>query len=134
MYLIAFLVYVVIDVLYYIIAGLKIDNYFYTQAGILGIFYTEPHHVYLFLVFFLLIAYANLALAIIPAVKEKQLSIALKNGLLLGLTAYSTFAMTLIWSIKDFPFLLGLLHIAIGGILSLATSGITTWLVLRKEK
>ena len=133
-YIIAFLVYVIVDSAYQVIMGLKIDSFFLAQAGIKDIYYTVPKHLYLIAVFFVIIAIANVRLVVERAIEKKNVKMALKDGFLLGVVAYATFALPLVWGIKDYPLMLAVIHIVGGGFFSLCTSGITTWLLLRKKK
>ena len=133
-YLIAFFIYAFVDSLYQLVIGLKIDAFFYKRQGIQDIYNTKPQYLYLILVFFILIAYANLVLSILPAIKKKNIFIALHNGFTLGIVAYATFAFPLAWSIKNYPIALAFIHVFTGGLFSLITSGLTTWIYLKKNK
>ena len=133
-FIIAFFSYIFIDVAYNLAIGLKIDHYFLEKANILDIYYEQPKHLYLLLVFFILIAIANVELVVKNAVAKKSIAIALKHGFLLGATAYATLALPLAWSIKSYPLELPVVHIITGGIFSLFTSGFTTWVILRSTK
>lgn len=84
-------------------------------------------------VFFALIALANSHLAIGPAIREASLQRALKNGFLLGCAAYATYIVPVFISIRNWPAALIPIDILIGGMLSLATSGIVTWWALRRR-
>ena len=85
------------------------------------------------LVFFALIALANSHLAIGPAIRERNLQRAKKNGFLLGCAAYATYTVPTFISIRNWPAALIPIDILIGGLLSLATSGIVTWWALRRQ-
>lgn len=84
-------------------------------------------------VFFALIALANSHLAIGPAIRERSLQRALRNGFVLGCAAYATYAVPLFMSIANWPAALMPIDILTGGLLSLATSGIVTWWALRRQ-
>lgn len=131
LYFTAFLIYVVVDVGYNVAIGLKLDNAFYEKAGILPILNTQIVLPWTLLVFFILIALANFVLVIVPAIQQKSIQQAFIHGFLLGITAYATFALPFIWLIKNYPALLSLIHILLGGIFSALTSGITTLLYFR---
>ena len=79
------------------------------------------------IVFFALIALANSHLAIGPAIRERDLQRAMKNGFLLGCAAYATYIVPTFISIANWPAALVPIDILIGGLLSLVTSGIVTW-------
>ena len=85
------------------------------------------------LVFFALIALANSQLAIGPAIRERNLQRAKKNGFLLGCAAYATYIVPTFISIQNWPAALVPIDILIGGLLSLVTSGIVTWWALRRQ-
>lgn len=84
-------------------------------------------------VFFALIAFANSHLVIGPAIQERDLQQAMKNGFLLGCAAYATYIVPTFISIKNWPAALVPIDILIGGLLSLATSAIVTWWALRRR-
>ena len=84
-------------------------------------------------VFFALIALANSHLAIGPAIRERNLQRAMKNGFLLGCAAYATYVVPIFASIANWPAALIPIDILTGGLLSLATSGVVTWWALRRE-
>ena len=84
-------------------------------------------------VFFALIALANTQLAIGPAIRERSLQWALKNGFVLGCAAYATYSVPVFMSIANWPAALIPIDILTGGFLSLATSGIVTWWALRRQ-
>ena len=83
------------------------------------------------LVFMLLIAFANSYLAIEPAIKENNLTRALKNSFVLGCAAYATYIVPVFISISNWPAALIPIDILIGGLLSLITSGVVTYVALR---
>ncbi len=85
------------------------------------------------LVFFALIALANSQLAIGPAIRERNLQRAMRNGFVLGCAAYATYIVPTFISIQNWPAALVPIDILIGGLLSLATSGIVTWWALRRQ-
>lgn len=80
------------------------------------------------IVFFVLIAYGNVRLAIEPAIRDNSLMVAVKNGLALGCAAYivPVFVSTANWPAALVP-----IDIVIGGLLSLITSTAVTSLALR---
>ena len=57
----------------------------------------------------------------------------MKNGFLLGCAAYATYIVPIFISIRNWPAALIPIDILIGGLLSLATSGIVTWWALRRQ-
>jgi uncharacterized membrane protein len=99
LYLQAFITYVVVDIGYQLAVGFSFFTHFIEGAQL--DFYVEPTStgLVLMLVFFTLIAIANVHLCILPAIAAKSVSMALKNGALLGTTAYATLGLTNGWSI-----------------------------------
>ena len=85
------------------------------------------------LVFFALIALANSQLAIAPAIRERNLQRARRNGFLLGCAAYATYSVPIFVAIANWPAALIPIDILTGGLLSLATSTIVTWWALRRQ-
>ena len=128
LWFVAFLIYTIIDFFYQFTIGLKLDGWILQQAGISTIFNEQPAYISTILLFFILIAYANLVLVIEPSIEKKNISRAFYHGFLLGITAYATYSLPQLWLIKNYPPLLSPIHILSGGIFSFFTSGITTWL------
>ena len=86
------------------------------------------------LAFFVLIAFANVYLAIEPAVKERSLGIAVRNSFALGCAAYATYIVPIFVAFADWPAALVPIDILIGGLLSLITSTVVTYVVLRRSR
>ena len=85
------------------------------------------------LAFFLLIAFANYYLAIQPAVRERNLGTAMRNSFALGCAAYATYIAPIFVTFADWPAALVPIDILIGGLLSLITSTVVTYVVLRRS-
>ena len=85
------------------------------------------------LVFLGLIALGNSYLAIEPALKENNLLKAMKNSFVLGCAAYATYIVPIYLNLKTWPTILVPIDILIGGILSLITSTVVTYIVLRRR-
>ena len=86
------------------------------------------------LAFLGLIALGNSYLAIEPAVKENSLLKAIKNSFVLGCAAYATYIVPIFLMLKTWPTILVPVDILIGGLLSLITSTVVTYVVLRRRK
>ena len=87
------------------------------------------------LAFLLLIALANSYLAIEPALREDgSLLRAMKNSFVLGCAAYATYIVPIFLMISTWPSILVPVDILIGGILSLVTSTVVTYVTLRLRK
>ncbi len=126
--------YFVIDVIYQVAFGINFNETQYENAGIDEIFADPPRHLYLFVVFFVLIALANLVLVVRPSIAQASIANAAKKGALLGLTAYGTLATTITWTIADFPLASTVAIAAEGTIFSAATSAAATWWTLRSHQ
>ena len=86
------------------------------------------------LAFFLLIAFANTYLAIEPAVRERNLGKAARNSFALGCAAYATYIAPIFVTFSGWPAALVPIDILIGGLLSLITSTIVTYVTLRRSR
>ena len=125
--------YFIVDVLYNVLVGMKIDAYYYEKSGIIDIYALSPQAPVLFVLFFIIIGLANVVLVIQPSISVRSVSRALSHGFLLGVTAYGTFALPCAWSIKNYPLMLAFIHIVGGGVFSMVASGLTTYLDLRRN-
>ena len=85
------------------------------------------------LAFLLLIALANSYLAIEPALKERSLRRAMQNSFVLGCAAYATYIVPIYLMMSTWPTLLVPVDILIGGLLSLITSTVVTYVALRRS-
>ena len=86
------------------------------------------------LAFLALIALANSHLAIEPAIRERSLFRAIKNSFVLGCGAYATYIVPIFLMISTWPGVLVPIDIVIGGLLSLITSTVVTFVALRRTK
>ena len=84
------------------------------------------------LAFLVLIALANSYLAIEPAVQEGNLARAMKNSFVLGCAAYATYIVPIFLMLSTWPAVLVPVDILIGGLLSLITSTVVTYVTLRR--
>ncbi|MDE2695136.1 MAG: DUF2177 family protein [Chloroflexota bacterium] len=85
------------------------------------------------LAFLGLIALANTYLAIEPALRENSLSRAMKNSFVLGCAAYATYIVPIFLILSTWPGVLVPIDILIGGVLSLITSTVVTYVTLRRR-
>ena len=85
------------------------------------------------LVFLLLIAFGNSYLAIEPAIKQKSLTVAMRNSFVLGCAAYATYIVPVFLAFASWPGILVPIDILIGGLLSLITSTVVTYIALRRS-
>ena len=86
------------------------------------------------LAFLVLIALANGYLAIEPALKENSLRKAMKNSFVLGCAAYTTYIVPIFLMLSTWPSILVPIDILIGGLLSLITSTVVTYVTLRRRR
>ena len=128
----ALVTYIVVDVAYQALIGLKLLTAFLSTSPLKEV-YIQPTAVGggLMLLFFCIIATANVKLCIVPGLTARSPRHAALNGGLLGLTAYGTLALTNGWSLGGFPLLLSLTITLEGLIFSMVTSGAVTWWHLR---
>ena len=85
------------------------------------------------LAFLVLIALANTYLAIEPALRENSLARAMKNSFVLGCAAYATYIVPIYLILSTWPGVLVPIDILIGGLLSLITSTVVTYVTLRRR-
>ena len=85
------------------------------------------------LAFLGLIALANTYLAIEPALREGSLQRAMRNSFVLGCAAYATYIVPIFLILSTWPGVLVPIDILIGGILSLITSTVVTYVTLRRR-
>ena len=86
------------------------------------------------LAFLALIALANSYLAIEPAVKDGSLRRAMQNSFVLGCAAYATYIVPIFLMLSTWPAILVPVDILIGGLLSLVTSTVVTYVTLRRSR
>ena len=129
----ALITYIVVDIAYQIVIGFPLMKHF-VESSPLKDSYIEPTGtgMALMLLFFATIAFANVVLAIEPALKAQCARTGATNGAILGLAAYATLGLTNGWSLGGFPVLFSLTITVEGLLFSAITSGLTTWLWLRK--
>ena len=139
----AFLVYTIIDVGWNLSPiAQNMYNSLYEASGndaLLDRFGKSPDtwggaEILALLAFLLLIALANSYLAIEPAVKENNLRRAMQNSFVLGCAAYATYIVPIFLMLSTWPTILVPVDILIGGLLSLVTSTIVTYVTLRRRR
>lgn len=132
-YLGVFIIYLIIDVLYQFGIGMSLSTQLQEAAGIRSIFLSTVEKPWLILVWFAIMTTAIVNLVVDPAVAKGSASSALKNGLLLGLTAYGTLGLANGWSLADYP--LGLVGEVMleGALFAPITSYVVTRMILKKK-
>lgn len=141
-FLAAFVVYTVIDVGWNI-SPIAVGMYerLYDASGndmLLDQFGREPEtwgveQALALLAFLGLIALANTYLAIEPALRENSLVTAMRNSFVLGCAAYATYIVPIYLILSTWPGILVPIDILIGGVLSLVTSTVVTYVTLRRR-
>ena len=138
----AFLVYTIIDVGWNLspIALSMYDNLHESSGSqeIRDMFGKAPEtwgggEILALLVFLLLIAFGNSYLAIEPAIRQKSLMVAVRNSFVLGCAAYATYIVPIFVAFTSWPGILVPIDILIGGLLSLITSTVITYVALRRS-
>ncbi|MEN0061304.1 MAG: DUF2177 family protein [Myxococcota bacterium] len=128
----ALVIYVVVDVAYQAVVGLRLLTTFVAKAGLEDVFVPpEGPGLLMMLVFFALLAWANVQLAIRPAIAAGSVGVAIRHGALLGAACYGTLGLTNGWSLRGFSPAWTFAIVAEGILFSVMTSGLTTWWVLR---
>ena len=129
----AFITYISVDIAYQVVLGFPLMKYF-VESSPLKNAYVEPTGtgMVLMLIFFALIAFANVVLAIEPALNACCVPTAARNGAILGAAAYATLGLTNGWSLDGFPFLFSITITIEGLLFSTITSSLTTWWWVRK--
>ena len=139
----AFVVYAVVDVAWNVSPiALNMYSSLYEASGndaLLDRFGKQPdtwggYEILALLAFFSLIALANSYLAIEPAVKENSLRRAVQNSFVLGCAAYATYIVPIFVMMSTWPAILVPVDILIGGLLSLITSTVVTYVTLRRRR
>lgn len=141
-FLAAFVVYTVIDVGWNI-SPIAVGMYerLYDASGndvLLDQFGREPEtwgveQGLALLAFLGLIALANTYLAIEPALRENSLATAMRNSFVLGCAAYATYIVPIYLILSTWPGVLVPIDILVGGLLSLITSTVVTYVTLRRR-
>lgn len=129
----AFATYVVVDIAYQVVLGFPLMKHF-VESSPLKDAYIEPTGtgMALMLIFFSIIAFANVVLAIEPAIDARSAKTGFFRGAVLGTAAYATLGLTNGWSLGGFPVLFSLTITLEGLLFSGITSGVTSWWILRQ--
>ena len=129
----ALVIYVVVDVAYQAIVGLHLLTAFVARAGLEDVFVPpEGNGLLMMPLFFALLAWANVQLAIRPAIAAGSVGVAVRHGALLGAACYGTLGLTNGWSLRGFSPLWTIAIVAEGILFSVVTSALTTWWALRR--
>lgn len=100
-------------------------------AKYLGYLMTRTPNIVAAGAFYLIYTFGLMTLSISPAVQKQSLVSAVTMGALFGLSAYATYDLTNLATIKDWPFLVTLVDLLWGTFLSGIVAGISYWFLTR---
>ena len=125
LYLIALLVFFIIDMIW---LGLVAKNFYRSKIGFL--MKTNINWVAAIIFYFLFIA-GLVFFVLSPAIEKRSLSYAIMAAIFYGLLTYSTYDLTNLATLKDWPLLVTIVDIIWGMILSVSVSLITYLIAIR---
>ena len=125
LYLIALPVFFIIDMIW---LGLVAKNFYRSQIGFL--MKTNINWVAAIIFYFLFIA-GLVFFVLSPAIEKRSLNYAIMAGIFYGLLTYSTYDLTNLATLKDWPLLVTIVDIIWGMILSVSVSLITYLIAIR---
>jgi len=125
LYLIALLVFFIIDMIW---LGLVAKNFYRSQIGFL--MKTNINWVAAIIFYFLFIA-GLVFFVLSPAIEKRSLSYAIMAAIFYGLLTYSTYDLTNLATLKEWPLLVTIVDIIWGMILSVSVSLITYLIAIR---
>lgn len=122
MYLIAFVVFLVIDAIW---LGLVAPRFYKAQIGHLM---ADSPNLVAALVFYLVFIVGVVYFVIAPAIEAESLSRAVVSGLLFGFVTYATYDLTNLATLRDWPITVTIVDLAWGSFLS-TVMGTLTYLI-----
>jgi uncharacterized membrane protein len=122
MYLIAFVVFLVIDAIW---LGLVAPRFYKAQIGHLM---ADSPNLIAALVFYLVFIVGVVYFVIAPAIEAESLSRAVVSGLLFGFVTYATYDLTNLATLRDWPITVTIVDLAWGSFLS-TVMGTLTYLI-----
>jgi len=125
LYLIALPVFFIIDMIW---LGLVAKNFYRSKIGFL--MKTNINWVAAIIFYFLFIA-GLVFFVLSPAIEKRSLSYAIMAAIFYGLLTYSTYDLTNLATLKDWPLLVTIVDIIWGMILSVSVSLITYLIAIR---
>jgi len=125
LYLIALPVFFIIDMIW---LGLVAKNFYRSQIGFL--MKTNINWVAAIIFYFLFIA-GLVFFVLSPAIEKRSLNYAIMAGIFYGLLTYSTYDLTNLATLKDWPLLVTIVDIIWGMVLSVSVSLITYLIAIR---
>jgi len=125
LYLIALPVFFIIDMIWLVLVA---KNFYRSQIGFL--MKTNINWVAAIIFYFLFIA-GLVFFVLSPAIEKRSLNYAIMAGIFYGLLTYSTYDLTNLATLKDWPLLVTIVDIIWGMILSVSVSLITYLIAIR---
>lgn len=119
LYIIAFVVFFVVDILWLGVFAKK----FYDKY--LGFLLAKNVVWPAAIIFYLLFIFGLVYFALVPAVNDESLSVALINGALFGFLCYATYDLTNLATLKDWPLKVTIIDLIWGTFVGTATVTIT---------
>jgi len=123
MYLIAFAIFFVIDLLWLGVFAKKLYNKH------LGYILADKVNWPAAIIFYLLFMFGVVYFAIVPAVREETITLALFNGAIFGFLAYATYDLTNLATLKDWPLKVTIIDLIWGTSIGTVTA-ILTYLIM----
>ena len=128
-----FFFYFLVDVLYQVLIGLKMQSYFLEGTSLKNMISSPPNYPLTIVLFFIIISVANYLLVVKPSLSNQSIKQSLLHGYLLGVAAYSTFSLPLLWLFSDVPLTYAVLVFLFEGSFSMVSSGVVTYFYLRSS-
>ncbi|QMS85152.1 DUF2177 family protein [Candidatus Xianfuyuplasma coldseepsis] len=122
MYIIAFIVFLVIDAIW---LGLVAPKFYRAQIGHLM---AESPNLIAALIFYLIFIVGVVYFVVAPGIEAQSLSRIIVSGLLFGFVTYATYDLTNLATLKEWPILVTVVDLAWGSFLS-TTMGVLTYLI-----
>lgn len=125
LYFIALTVFLGIDMIWLTLVA---KNFY---AGHIGYLMAKNPNLWAALIFYLIFIAGLVFFVITPALDKKMWTQALLAGIFFGLVTYSTYDLTNLATVKDWPLIITIVDLIWGMILSAAVSVITYFIVLK---
>ncbi len=125
LYLIAFPVFLVIDMVWLVVVA---KNFYAKQIGFLM---AKNPNLYAAMIFYLIFIAGLIVFVITPALDKKMWSQALLAGAFFGLVTYATYDLTNLATLRDWPLVITIVDLVWGMVLSASVSVITYFVALK---
>lgn len=124
MYLIAFAIFFIIDLLWLGVFAKKLYNKH------LGYILADKVNWPAAIIFYLLFMFGVVYFAIVPAVSEETITLALFNGAIFGFLAYATYDLTNLATLKDWPIKITIIDLIWGTSIGTVTATLTYLIII----